>query len=80
LTQFSEHSHFDEILEYEYKNAELSDRVIIELSAKLSKTSEEFEFKKTKFVLDERRKRYFYQAYQEIDFTSSGRIFGRINN
>jgi hypothetical protein len=71
---------FDGILEYDYKNAELSDKVIIELSAKLSKASEEFEFTKTKFVLDESRKRYFYQAYQEIGFTSSGRIFGKIKN
>jgi hypothetical protein len=71
---------FDKIIEYEFKNAEISDKVIIELSAKLNKASEEFEFTKTKFALDERRKRYFYQSYQEIGFTSSGRIFGKIIN
>jgi hypothetical protein len=71
---------FDGILEYDYKNAQLSDNIIIKLSAKLSKASKEFEFTKTKFVLDDSRKRYFYQAYQEIGFTSSGRIFGKIKN
>lgn len=71
---------FNKILEYEFKNAEISNKVIIELSAKLNKASEEFEFTKTKFALDERRKRYFYQSYQEIGFTSSGRIFGKISN
>lgn len=71
---------FDGILEYDHKNVELSDKVIIELSAKLSKESEAFEYSKTKFELDKSRKRYFYQVYQEIGFTSSGRIFGKINN
>jgi hypothetical protein len=71
---------FERILEFEYKNAELSDRVIIELSARLSIASEEFNSSKTKFIIDERRKRYFYQVYQNISYTSSGRIFGTIKS
>lgn len=71
---------FDDILKYEYNNAELSERVSIELSAKLNDASEDFENTNTKFVLDEKRKKYFYQSYQKISSTSSGRIFGLINN
>lgn len=70
---------FDEILNYNYNHAELSERVSIELMAKLNKESEEFEFSSNKFVFDEKRKRYFYQVYQKLYSTSSGRIFGKIN-
>lgn len=71
---------FDDLLEYEYNNVELSEKVTIELSTKLKDETKEFENTKTKFVFDERRKRYSYQSYQEIYSTSSGRIFGLINN
>jgi len=69
---------FEGILNYEYKNAELSENAIVELSARLRNASKDFDFSKVKFVIDERRKRYFAQRYTEVSYTSSGRIFGMI--
>ena len=65
---------FDDILNYEYRNGEINDDVTIILEAKLNSASDEFV--KLNFVLDEQRKRYFYQSYQLISHISSGRIFG----
>ena len=71
---------FDSILDYSFNNIEYTERVSIELSTKLSKASEDFNYTKTDFVFDESRKKYFYQKYQNISSTSSGRIFGIIDN
>lgn len=70
---------FEEILSYNYKNADLNEKAIIEMSTKLTQATEEFEMTKTEFVLDEKRKRLFAQYYGSIEHTSSGRIFGIIN-
>jgi hypothetical protein len=71
---------FDSILDYSFNNIEYTERVSIELSTKLSKASEDFNYTKTDFVFDESRKKYFYQKYQNISSTSSGRVFGIIDN
>lgn len=69
---------FNEILKYEYQNYEMSDKVTVELSLKLNQTKEDSEYIEQKFVLDKKKKRYHYQSYQQVSYTSSGRIFGVI--
>lgn len=64
---------FERILKYEFKDADFSNKVSIELSTKLNIAGEEF-------VFDESKKRYFYQKNQNISSILSGRIFGLINN
>ncbi len=71
---------FEKILNYEYKNDEMNDKVTVELSFKLSSFSDGFENSNLKFVLDEKKKRYHYQMYQKISHTTSGRIFGIIKS
>ncbi|MFC4477324.1 hypothetical protein [Flavobacterium chungangensis] len=71
---------FDNILEYEFVDAEFLEKVSIELSVRSSKISSDFEKTKTDFVFDKKRKRYFYQKYQKISSISSGRIFGLIDS
>jgi len=69
---------FNGIINYEYKNGDLDEKATVELSTKLSQTSEEFEMTKVQFVFDEKRKRLFAQYYGTIEYSSSGRIFGII--
>lgn len=71
---------FNGILDYKFADAEFTDKVTLQLSAKPRKMSTEFEKSKINFVYDEKRKKYFYQTYQRISSISSGRIFGEINS
>lgn len=71
---------FDQILKYDFNDSDFNDKVSIELSSKFDVFEEEFKVSKTDFVFDERKKKYIYQKYQNIKFTSSGRIFGTINS
>lgn len=69
---------FEDILNYKYLNYEISDKVTVELSLKINQVKDDSEYMEQKFVLDEKKKRYHYQSYQQVSHTSSGRIFGII--
>lgn len=71
---------FEKILNYEYNNDEMNDKVTIGLETKLSQTLEEFDYSQLGFVLNEKRKRYYLQSYQPINHIKSGRIFGMVNS
>ena len=70
---------FESIINYVYKNAELSEKVIIEMSAKLSEKDEDFEMIQDKFTWDSKRKKFSEQYYSLLESTSSGRIFGLVD-
>ncbi|MDH6534578.1 hypothetical protein D0T51_05520 [Parabacteroides sp. 52] len=71
---------FDGILNYEYQNYEMSDKVTIELRVRLSQATDELHQTDLDFVFNESGKRYDYQSYQQINHISSGRIFGIIES
>lgn len=70
---------FEGILNYEYKNDEMNDKVTVELRVRLSQATKELQQSELQFVLNEKSKRYDYQSYQIMDYTNSGRIFGIIS-
>jgi hypothetical protein len=70
---------FEQILNYEYINDEMNDKVTVGLRVRLSQVTEEVQESELQFVLNKKAKSYDYQSYQKMDYTNSGRIFGIIS-